>query len=170
MVFEKVPHHEAFEMYYLMGDSRSMGKVARKIGRDQRTIQRWRNRYDWERRIEERDSYIYDSLNSLNAEEIIEAKVEYAGAIREMIKKQIIDVVNAGDDPFPIDDARKFTELIKVYLLLMGDPTSRSESKRKVEVEPVLSVEEKIKERARYYNKLYNADSGGEESAGSNSI
>lgn len=44
-----------FETYYKMGESRSMAKLAKQIGRATRTIERWSNEFRWTSRIRERE-------------------------------------------------------------------------------------------------------------------
>ena len=46
---------EAFEIYYLMGDKRSLRAVAEKIGRTERTVAGWSRSFSWVDRVGQRE-------------------------------------------------------------------------------------------------------------------
>lgn len=69
---------EAFHEYCLMGSTRSIRKVAEKLGKSQQLLSRWSSKWDWVNRSREYD-------NELVRNETEEAKKEIA----EMRKRQI---------------------------------------------------------------------------------
>ena len=45
----------AFEMYYNMGNNRSLEKVGKRLSISIRTMERWSVKYNWSKRIEKED-------------------------------------------------------------------------------------------------------------------
>ena len=54
-MIEKPKHIEAFEHYYISADKRSYKSTASRFNVAKKTIERWAKKFNWQKRVEQRD-------------------------------------------------------------------------------------------------------------------
>lgn len=114
---------EAFELYYSLGLDRSLQIVADKVGKNVRTVSGWRSKYEWDDRVAQRELEVARNagLNELHKETL---------AIRTMYRKAINTLLMQADKDIKegklqIENVEDLERVIKLDLLLMGEPTER---------------------------------------------
>jgi len=125
---------EAFEIYYIMGERRSLTKLAEKLedipdrkGPKVRTLKAWSSKHEWQEQIETRNI----ELRRLIAEKTLRSIAEY----KTDFLKRIDSIIDTGfeKDGTPIitcDKARDLRDLVELSLRLLGE-----EEKKDVQVE-----------------------------------
>lgn len=86
---ETLVHRQAFELYYAMGEDRTLKRVSAELNRGINTIQNWSSLFNWSDRIIARDNEIADKLALETKAEIIESKKDVLFIIRESISNMI---------------------------------------------------------------------------------
>ena len=127
---------EAFELYYSLGDKRSLKVVAEKIGRTERTIAGWSRSLNWVDRVKQRE--IEDAKNgalstgALNSQ-TTGVKTRYRILLNNLIK-QTADKIAKGE--LSIKNIQDLERVIKLDLLLMGEATDRQDNSGAVDLSP----------------------------------
>ncbi|AVM70530.1 hypothetical protein C3V36_10995 [Lachnospiraceae bacterium oral taxon 500] len=115
----------AFEMYYGLGDKRSLRAVAETIGRTERTVAGWSRAFNWVARVTQRN--IENSQNK--REEALNTQLtDVRARYRVIINNFMADLskrVMKGE--IKVRNIQDFERLVKLDLLLMGEPTDRAE-------------------------------------------
>lgn len=79
---EETPEQkQAFETYFLMGDDRSIRKLAKTMGKGATTISNWSRWFNWAERIEHRDAQVDQIVEQRNNKTMAEIKLEQARQI-----------------------------------------------------------------------------------------
>jgi hypothetical protein len=108
---------QAFDLYYGMGEKRSLEAVAAGCGRSTRTIGEWSRRFGWKDRVVQRE--IEDAANQGSvANSVIDAKAEYRKIIRALIAGFVKDY-KAGK--VRIKNITDFERVVKLDLMLLGE-------------------------------------------------
>lgn len=125
---------EAFEIYYIMGERRSLAKLAEKLritpdrkGPSLRTLKGWSSKHEWREQIELRNT----ELRQVLAEKTVRSIAEY----KTGFLKKVDSIIETGfeKDGTPIitcEKARDLKELIELSLKLLGE-----EERKKLQVE-----------------------------------
>lgn len=119
---------EAFEIYYQMGDKRSLRAVSEKVGRTERTLAGWSRAYNWVDRVKQRE--IEDarnealSSNALNAQ-TTDIKTRYRIMINNLMAKASKKIA-LGE--LAIRNVQDYERMVKLDLLLMGEATERQDN------------------------------------------
>lgn len=117
---------EAFEIYYHLGDKRSLRAVAEKVNRTERTVAGWSRAYHWVDRVKQRE--IEDAKNagiaSLNAH-TTDIKTRYRILINNLMAKASEKIA---DGSLAIRNIPDLERVVKLDLLLMGEATDRQDS------------------------------------------
>ena len=119
---------EAFEIYYHLGDKRSLKAVAEKVGRTERTVAGWSRAYSWVDRVKQRE--IEDaknnslSSNALNSQ-TTDVKTRYRIMINNLMA-QASKKIASGE--LKIRNVQDLERAVKLDLLLMGEATDRQDS------------------------------------------
>lgn len=119
---------EAFEIYYHLGDKRSLKAVAEKVGRTERTVAGWSRAYSWVDRVKQRE--IEDaknnalSSNALNSQ-TTDIKTRYRIMINNLMA-QASKKIASGE--LKIRNVQDLERAVKLDLLLMGEATDRQDS------------------------------------------
>ena len=114
---ETVKHLQAFEMYYLLGPQRSLGKVAREFGVTASTVTNWANQLNWNQRVIERDNKNMASIREKNDEAVIKQMEEYRKVIQDSVK-EYINKLNGGS--VKIETVTDFARLVRLDMELCG--------------------------------------------------
>ena len=108
---------QAFDLYYGMGEKRSLEAVAAGCGMSTRTIGEWSRRFGWKDRVVQRE--IEDAANQGSvANSVIDAKAEYRKIIRALIAGFVKDY-KAGK--VRIKNITDFERVVKLDLMLLGE-------------------------------------------------
>lgn len=143
---------QAFELYYGMGSKRSLEAVAAGCGKSSRTIGEWSRQFRWKDRLLQREiEETAEKGSTSNA--VLDVKAEYRTIIRALVSTFVKDY-KAGK--IKIKNIQDFERIVKLDLLLLGDPTDRvaQESKEQVELteedrKAIFAVADSIKEEMR---------------------
>lgn len=121
----------AFEFYYNMGAKRSLEAVAVSCGKSTRTIGEWSRQYQWKDRVLQKEIEETAQQGS-TANAVIDARAEYRKIIRALIAAFVKDYK---DGKIRIKNIQDFERVVKLDLLLLGDPTDRIVQENKEQVE-----------------------------------
>ena len=117
---------EAFEIYYHLGDKRSLKAVAEKIERTERTVAGWSRAFNWVDRVKQRE--IEDARNmggnALNAQ-TTDVKTRYRILMNNLIAKASVKIANG---ELAIRNVQDLERVVKLDLLLMGEATDREDT------------------------------------------
>lgn len=117
---------EAFEIYYHMGDKRSLRAVADKVERTERTIAGWSRAFSWVDRVKQRE--IEDARNmggeALNSQ-TTDVKTRYRILMNNLMAKASVKIA---DGSLGIRNIQDLEKVVKLDLLLMGESTDRQDS------------------------------------------
>lgn len=117
---------KAFELYYGLGDKRSLRAVAETIGRTERTVAGWSRSFNWVARVTQRN--IEDAQNSKEAKitaELTDVRTKYRILINNLMADFSRDIAQGKVKVKNIND---FERLVKLDMLLMGEATERVEN------------------------------------------
>lgn len=117
---------KAFELYYGLGDKRSLRAVAETIGRTERTVAGWSRTFNWVARVTQRN--IEDAQNSKEAKitaELTDVRTKYRILINNLMADFSRDIAQGKVKVKNIND---FERLVKLDMLLMGEATERVEN------------------------------------------
>lgn len=117
---------EAFEIYYHMGDKRSLRAVADKVERTERTIAGWSRAFSWVDRVKQRE--IEDARNmggeALNSQ-TTDVKTRYRILMNNLMARASTKIV---EGTLGIRNIQDLERVVKLDLLLMGESTDRQDS------------------------------------------
>lgn len=116
---------KAFELYYGLGDKRSLRAVAETIGRTERTVAGWSRSFNWVARVTQRN--IENAQNSKEANitaELTDVRTKYRILINNLMADFSKDIAQGKVKVKNIND---FERLVKLDMLLMGEATERVE-------------------------------------------
>lgn len=115
----------AFELYYGLGEKRSLKAVAETIGRTERTVAGWSRSFNWVARVTQRN--IENSQNkreeAINTQ-LTDVRAKYRVIINNFMAELSKRVVKG---EIKIRNIQDFERLVKLDLLLMGEATDRTE-------------------------------------------
>lgn len=84
---ETMDMREAFEVYYNLGEKRSMGEVAKIIGKNKATVARYSRSFNWTKRVKDRDEKVHEAIAQKSIETNVLSKVAYRSMIRELVEE-----------------------------------------------------------------------------------
>ena len=116
---------KAFEMYYDMGEKRSLKAVAKLVERTERTVAGWSREFNWVARVAQRNIEVhktekYDEINT----QLTDVRTRYRIIINNFMAK-LSEKVLKGE--VAVRNISDFEKLVKLDLLLMGEATDRQE-------------------------------------------
>ena len=143
---ETPEHIEIFELYYAMGENRSLENLHQKYPNDTPKIdalKKWSKAFNWQQRVEQRDiensKALEDKLKPQTNKTIVNTKADYRAeiktqlgilkailnqAIKDIKENNIIRVSNTNELK---DVVNSYEKLSKLDLLMMGEATDRTE-------------------------------------------
>jgi len=117
---------EAFEMYFYMGDKRSLRAVAEKIDRTERTVAGWSRSFSWVDRVKQRE--IADAGELGKAElnkQTADVKTRYRILMNNLMAKASTSIA---EGKLVIKNVQDLERVVKLDLLLMGEATDKVDS------------------------------------------
>lgn len=110
---ETLKHAEAFELYFKMGEERSLRELAKKLEVSETTINRWNKEFDWQTRIVDREKEISEKV----AEKVIEEEIDLRSKFVSGIKGAIdLFLSNLKNGLVKVESVQDFERLGKLYL------------------------------------------------------
>ena len=111
---------KAFELYYSLGQNRSIGDVANILGKNMRTVKGWCSKFDWDSMVIQRDLEVAgkSGLEELR-KETLAIRTEYRKAMDALLTQAEKDIE---DGKLQIKSIEDLEVIIKLDLLLMGEP------------------------------------------------
>lgn len=133
---ERLICSEAFEIYYSMGNNRTLKELRKKLGPDKTpggtgkligmtTLKRWSKKLNWQERIEQRDIENIKQLEKKTNASIVNEKIQYRKVIKEAFDLFYENLRNGEVTVNSVQDAEK---LVKLDMLLMGEATEHVKS------------------------------------------
>ena len=118
---------EAFEIYYQLGENRSLRKVADKVGRTERTVAGWSRTFNWVDRVNQRE--IEDAKNNATDKALLnsqttDVKTRYRIMINNLMAMASRKIAKG---ELSIRNVQDFERVVKLDMLLMGEITEREE-------------------------------------------
>lgn len=115
---------EAFEIYYGLGEKRSLRAVSERVDRTERTVAGWSRAYCWVDRVKQRE--IEDAKNgggeALNSK-TTDVKTRYRIVMNNLIAKATAKIA---DGSLAIRNVQDLERVVKLDLLLMGESTDNT--------------------------------------------
>jgi len=138
---EKAHHLQAFDSFYNQGPKRKNAVVAKKMGVTQQTVCVWRKNFNWDERIKEKEEEDVSKIIKKTGGGRVKTGVEHRETVRRclnIMKAMINDAVEVDEAKeiikvviSPLDWRRHMESLsilMKMDLLLIGEPTEREET------------------------------------------
>ena len=118
---------EAFEIYYQLGEKRSLKAVAKQISRTERTVAGWSRTFNWVDRVNQREieEKKRNSDNDSILAQTIDAKTRYRIMLNNLLNMASRKIASG---ELKIRNVQDLERVIKMDLLLMGEPTDRQDS------------------------------------------
>lgn len=117
---------QAFEIYYGLGEKRSLRAVSKEVERTERTVAGWSRAYNWVDRVKQRE--IEDNKNmggeALNSQ-TTDVKTRYRILMNNLIAKA---TTKMAEGTLAIKSVQDLERMVKLDLLLMGESTERQDT------------------------------------------
>ena len=117
---------EAFEIYYALGDKRSLKAVAQQVNRTERCVAGWSRAYNWVDRVKQREieDARNEGINSLN-KQTTDIKTRYRILLNNLMAKASKQIA---EGKLAIKNVQDLERVVKLDLLLMGEATDRQDT------------------------------------------
>ena len=130
---ETLRHSNAFLLYYALS-KRSLPEVARRCSVSESAVKKWSIAFGWQERVTERDREIAARVEKITSEDIAEKRAE---ALRVLygLHDGFSELVESGG--VQVMNIRDYERVIKLTLLLTGQPTDRTASVEAVDMSEI---------------------------------
>jgi len=132
-------NRDAYEFYFSLGDKRTFEAVAKHTGMAVQTVYTWKKRFNWDKRIKERNDLIAKRVEAKLNTQIVNSKADYRQNVKEnleIMKAMILTVIDPITKKLNVNVKAKnatdvsvlanaIEKLIKLDLLLMGEDTEK---------------------------------------------
>ena len=117
---------EAFEIYYGLGEKRSLRAVAERVERTERTVAGWSRAFSWVDRVSQREIENAKNMGgeALNSQ-TTDVKTRYRIVMNNLIAKATAKIA---DGTLAIKNIQDLERVVKLDLLLMGESTERQDT------------------------------------------
>lgn len=118
---------EAFEIYYQLGDKRSLRAVAEQVGRTERTVAGWSRAFSWVDRVSQRE--IEDAKNNATDKATLDSKTTDIKTRYRIMINNLMAMASRkiASGELKIRNVQDFERVVKLDMLLMGEVTDRAE-------------------------------------------
>lgn len=145
---ETLKQNQIFNIYYSLGDKRSLEKLFEKLKNEPQytenipslqTLKSWSKKFNWQERIQQRDAEISKGLEKKINQDIVNEKAEHRKLIKAILnelKRSLIEYQNEikeGIKPAQIETIKDLKDisqiidtLIKLDLNILGEPLTQS--------------------------------------------
>ena len=122
-IHESAVHLNAFEIYYALGDSRSIVEVSRRCGVHESSVHNWSVAFGWQKRLAYREKLVAE----LTASKAIEDEAQSRANALKICRAAKVRFAESLTKGTAIIGAGDFANVVKLELLLRGQATDRSE-------------------------------------------
>jgi ABC-type amino acid transport substrate-binding protein len=122
-MIEKDRHRAAFEQYLAMGETRSLSKLANRLGFSLNAIKNWSARFHWQERIEERQREVSRVL----ANKTLRAEVDGRLRSQQLVQVALIQIAKQLAEGRIKATFSDLDKLLRLERFLEGLPESRQE-------------------------------------------
>lgn len=122
---ENTLQREAFDIYYMLGDRRSLKAVADRIGRTERTVAGWSRTFSWVDRVKQREIEEEKAVGGGINSHTTDVKVRYRILMNNLLAKASEKIAKG---ELCIRNIQDLERVVKLDLLLMGESTENSSS------------------------------------------
>ena len=158
---ESLRHREAFELYYSMGEGRSLVGLLEKMKllRNQNsaewvssitTLKRWSKAFNWQERLLQRDIENAKLLERKTNKTIIDEKANYRRVIKDAMAIFVENLKNGNVQVNAVQDAER---LVKLDLLIMGEDTERGSVKITESIDLSALTDEELEQLEKIVDK-----------------
>ena len=118
---------EAFEIYYQLGETRSLKKVADKVHRTERTVAGWSRSFNWVDRVSQRE--IEEAKNNATDKATLDSKTTDVKTRYRIMINNLMAMASRkiAKGELSIRNVQDFERVVKLDMLLMGEITERGE-------------------------------------------
>jgi hypothetical protein len=132
LVKENKLQREAFEIYYQLGDERSLKKVAERVDRTERCVAGWSRQFHWVDKVSQREIEEKKQDSAINIlAQTVDAKTKYRLMMNNLLARASKMIANG---ELKIRNVQDLERVVKLDLLLMGEATDRQESNNTAEL------------------------------------
>ena len=115
---------EGFEVYFALGEKRSLKKVSEGMGVSLKTVENWSKTHYWIERCELRELRSKTQVAKIAGADPLKDKGMIMKAVRGGIKSVISEDSHGNRHiRLKVNDVYQFDRLVRLYLLLSGEPT-----------------------------------------------
>ena len=126
---ETLKHIKAFNLYYVMGEDRSLKKLLKKLDHNHTTaipslgaLKSWSRSFHWQERIKQTDAEVSKILKEKLKETAAYSKEGYRKLVKEVVD-QFKEKLK--DKKIKLSKPQDIIEMIKLDLVMMGESTDR---------------------------------------------
>lgn len=118
---------EAFEIYYQLGEKRSLRAVSVKVDRTERTVAGWSRAFNWVDRVKQRE--IEDAKNNTENKALLNSQTTDVKTRYRIMLNNLMAIASRkiASGELAIKNVQDFERVVKLDLLLMGEVTDRGE-------------------------------------------
>jgi len=160
--------HEAYELYFSLGDSlpvrQRVIKIEKELDIAYATIFNWRKVLKWDERCAERKKKVRRRVELRTERDMVETRARYLDIIDGIINQYLDRTELNPEDIIQINNTVDIDRILKLGLLLMGEATSRSEGKTPEEIKA--EVKKRAEEYVNYFEDLEGEKDGDAEPVG----
>lgn len=120
---EEAKHKKAFEAYYASGESRSLVRLAKRLGVAKNTVKNWSVAFNWTERIEQRDREVARVVQSRT----IKAEVEAGVRNKQIVQLALVTLARQIAEGKVRGTLSDLDKLVRLEAFLEGKAESRHE-------------------------------------------
>lgn len=139
---ETQEHRHAFEIYFAMGDARSLSAVATETGKSMTTISSWSRSFGWAERVEKRNSEVAEQINKKAVRQAATRKIDYLNTIHKGMEQFQQGLEDGTIKVKSVGDAEK---LINMYMKLIGESQVNSTTVTLITARDIIVAERKAR-------------------------
>ena len=138
---ETLRHREAFDFYYQLGHERSFEAVGREFGVSGNAVGIWAKSFGWTDKVKAMDEEIAAELDQKTKDAVKRQRTRILTTIESLIDRCVTTLPDGKVVPnFIVENVPDFERVVKMFLLLNGEATERSEINGNIDArEAVLS-------------------------------
>jgi len=113
----KIPtHEEAFQLYFEMGENRSLKRLCEEHGYKEGTVNKWSSKFEWKEKIRKLEEEAYNKRLKKISRRVKNKKLDFTEEIEFVIKEWFKTARYT--DKIEQMDAKELKVLLDLYLLL----------------------------------------------------
>ena len=140
---ETQQHMLAFEIYFGMGNTRTLACVAKEVGLSETTVRGWSRSFKWADRIEKRDTEVAEQVNKKAVKLAATHKIQYLETIDKGMKLFREGLDNGAIEVKSIADGER---LVNMYVKLLGETQVNQTNVMIVTASDIIKAERKVNE------------------------